>query len=66
MLISIGLQNFSARTLRPLPVVSLAMFSRLDPCPIDEALRALSLAVDDKSLRGQKDSAEDVKMIDYC
>lgn len=45
--------NLSARTLRRLPVVSLAMYARLDPCPIDEALGALAQAVEDESLGQQ-------------
>lgn len=42
--------KLSGRTLRRLPVMSLAMYARQDPCPIDEALRALSQAVEKESL----------------
>ncbi|KAL9076826.1 MAG: hypothetical protein Q9161_000811 [Pseudevernia consocians] len=66
MLISNGLQNLSGRSLRRLPVTSLAMYATQDPCPIDDALEALSQAVDNESLREQKDSTEESKMIDCC
>ena len=59
-------QDLSGRTLRRLPVVSLAMHAKQDPCPIDEALEALSQAVDHESLREQKNDTEDAKMIDAC
>lgn len=59
-LISFGLQNLSGRTLRRLPIVSLAMYTRQDPCPIDEALRALSQAVDNESLR-EMDAKEEMR-----
>ncbi|KAF6232364.1 hypothetical protein HO173_009469 [Letharia columbiana] len=58
--------NFSGRTLRRLPVLSLAMYTTQDPCPIDEALNALSEAVDNESLREQKDSTGETKMLDCC
>ena len=66
MLISNGLQNLSGRSLRRLPVTSLAMYATQDPCPIDDALEALSQAVDNESLREQKDITEESKMIDCC
>lgn len=43
-------QNLSGRTLHRLPMLSLATYAKQDPCPMDEALEALSRAVDDESL----------------
>ncbi len=63
MLIPSGSQILSARTLRRLPLMSLAMFAKHDPCPIDEALGALSQAVDKESLQQQKIATEEM-MID--
>ncbi|MCJ1469013.1 hypothetical protein MMC07_007645 [Pseudocyphellaria aurata] len=40
--------NLSARTLRRLPTLSLAMYTRKEPCPIQEALAALDYAVQDE------------------
>ena len=60
------LQSLSGRALRRLPVMSLAMYSKQDPCPIDDALTALSQAVDNEASQGQKDGAEEARMIDYC
>ncbi|KAA6412170.1 MAG: pachytene checkpoint component Pch2 [Lasallia pustulata] len=40
--------DISARTLRRLPALALAMYTNSDPCPIDEALTALSRAVEDE------------------
>lgn len=65
MLTSTGLQNLSGRALRRLPIMSLAMYARQDPCPIDEALRALAQAVENESLREQRDGTEETKMIDF-
>ncbi|MCJ1364287.1 T-complex protein 1 subunit beta [Acarospora aff. strigata] len=42
---SVGL---SARTLRRLPALALALYTDRDPCSMDEALTALSQAVDDE------------------
>lgn len=47
MLTSTGLQNLSGRALRRLPIMSLAMYARQDPYPIEEALGALSQGVDE-------------------
>ncbi len=44
--------------------MSLAMFAKHDSCPIDEALGALSQAVDKESLQQQKIGTEEMKMID--
>ncbi|KAL6716190.1 hypothetical protein ACLMJK_005756 [Lecanora helva] len=41
-------ENLSGRTLHRLPILSLAMYARQDPCPMDEALDALSRAVDEE------------------
>ncbi|MCJ1227528.1 hypothetical protein MMC12_004184 [Toensbergia leucococca] len=40
--------NFSGRTLRRLPVLALAMHTENDPCSFEEALTALSRAVEDE------------------
>ena len=42
------------------------MYTRQDPCPIDEALRALSQAVDDETLRDQSNGAEETEVGDTC
>ena len=65
MLNLIDLQNLSGRTLRRLPLTSLALYARQDPCPIDDAFRVLSQAVDNESLRERKDDTEETTMIDY-
>ncbi|CAF9940264.1 hypothetical protein IMSHALPRED_001814 [Imshaugia aleurites] len=57
--------NLSGRTLRRLPLTSLALYARQDPCPIDDAFRVLSQAVDNESLRERKDDREEMTMIDY-
>ena len=41
-------QGLSGRTLRRLPTLALALHTTIDPCPIEEALRALSSAVNDE------------------
>ena len=41
-------QDLSGRTLRRLPTLALALYTTIDPCPIEEALRALSCAVNDE------------------
>lgn len=41
-------QGLSGRTLRRLPTLALALHTTIDPCPIEEALRALSCAVNDE------------------
>lgn len=56
--------NLSPRSLRRLPAVSLAMYTRQDPCPIEEALRALAQAVDDEMLRDQSNGAEELEVGD--
>ncbi|MCJ1263299.1 hypothetical protein MMC22_003169 [Lobaria immixta] len=45
-----GSSSLSARTLRRLPTLSLAMYTRKDPCSIDEALVALERAVQEEKL----------------
>ncbi|KAI9876754.1 MAG: hypothetical protein M1830_005802 [Pleopsidium flavum] len=40
--------GLSGRTLRRLPALALALYTNSDPCPMNEALRALSQAVDDE------------------
>lgn len=42
-------KGLSARTLRRLPALALALYTESDPCSMDEALDALSQAVDDES-----------------
>ncbi len=42
---SLSRQGLSGRTLQRLPTLSLAMYARQDPCPIDEAFVALYKAV---------------------
>ena len=42
------------------------MYTRQDPCPIDEALRALAQAVDDEMLRDQSRGAEETEIDDTC
>ena len=65
MLTSHRVQNLSGRTLRRLPGTSL-LDSRQNPCPIDEALEALSQAVDNELSRGQKeDRTEEAKTINF-
>ena len=58
-------QDLSARSLRRLPAVSLAMYTRQDPCPIDEALRALAQAVDEM-LQDQSNRVEETEIADTC
>ena len=41
-------EGLSARTLRRLPALALALYTDRDPCSMDEALTALSQAVDDE------------------
>lgn len=41
-------QGLSGRTLRRLPALAIAMYTTSDPCPIEEALAALSRAVEDE------------------
>lgn len=48
----IGNQDLSGRTLCRLPVLALAMHIRKDPCSIDEALVALSKAVEEEKMVG--------------
>lgn len=43
-------QNLSGRTLCRLPVLALAMHIKRDPCTIDEALVALSKAVEEEKM----------------
>jgi hypothetical protein len=43
-----GFKGLSGRTLRRLPLLSLAMHTFNDVCTIDEALTALSLAVSEE------------------
>lgn len=50
LLIAYRLQSLSARTLRRLPTLSLAMYTRKDQCSIDEALVALERAVQEEKL----------------
>lgn len=50
--------------LRRLPVTSLA--ARQDSCPDEEALGALSQAVDKESLRERENGVDETKMIDIC
>lgn len=45
-----GSSSLSARTLRRLPTLSLAMYTRKDQCSIDEALVALERAVQEEKL----------------
>lgn len=42
------LKGLSGRTLRRLPAVALALYTESDPCSLDDALAALSRAVDDE------------------
>lgn len=49
-------QNLSGRTLCRLPVLALAMHVRRDPCTIDEALVALSKAVEEEKTAGVNES----------
>lgn len=42
------LKGLSGRTLRRLPALALALYTESDPCSMDEALYALSRAVDDE------------------
>ncbi|KAM0801378.1 P-loop containing nucleoside triphosphate hydrolase protein [Usnea florida] len=58
--------NLSARSLRRLPAVSLAMYTRQDPCTIDEAFRALAQAVDEEMLRDQSNGAAETEIGDTC
>ncbi|EON64972.1 hypothetical protein W97_04207 [Coniosporium apollinis CBS 100218] len=44
-------EGFSGRALRRLPFLALAMHTYSDPCPVPEALAALSLAVDEHAGR---------------
>ncbi|KAL9098632.1 MAG: hypothetical protein Q9187_009623, partial [Circinaria calcarea] len=41
-------KGLSGRTLRRLPTLALALHTTIDPCPIEEALRALSCAVNEE------------------
>ena len=43
-------KNLSGRTLRRLPTLALAMYTRRDPCSIEEAFAALSKAVQEEKL----------------
>jgi len=48
------IQSLSGRTLHRLPLLSLAKYSMQDPCPMDQALEALSKAVDNELLTQQR------------